>query len=111
MRAPLVIDLREFAGGVCVFNKIDLVLHPTPLAPTRILNSLHDSIPGIPSRIPASDQYHLCQSVVTSCLSPITCDVGDSGDSISCAAQNPGPPTSPLLAWRGGKSPRLNLSS
>lgn len=60
VRAPFVIDLREFAGRVCVFDEVDLVLHPTPLAPTRILKSLHDSIPGIPGRIPASDQCYQC---------------------------------------------------
>jgi hypothetical protein len=27
MRAPFVIDFGEFAGGVCIFNKVDLVLH------------------------------------------------------------------------------------
>jgi hypothetical protein len=27
MRAPFVIDFREFTGRICVFNKVDLVFH------------------------------------------------------------------------------------
>src|SRR5579859_1111836 len=83
MRAPFVIDFREFTGRIRVFNKVDFVLHPTPLAPTRILNSLHDSIPGIPSRIPASYLCYQCQSVVRICLfrsRAISCGPGHDSD-------------------------------
>ena len=27
VRAPFIINFREFTGGICVFNKVDLVLH------------------------------------------------------------------------------------